>query len=60
MKLDPATVSPIHPARAKPTLIASSVEVGPGIKFAAPTMSRNCCRVTHWRLRTISASIKAM
>jgi hypothetical protein len=60
MKLTPATPSPIQPARINPTLIAISVDVGPGIRFAAPSMSRNCWRVTHCRLLTISASMIAM
>ena len=60
MKLAPATHSPAQPPRTNPTLIAISVDVGPGIRFAAPSMSRNCCRVTHCRLRTISPSIRAM
>ena len=59
MKLTPAMQSPDQPARTKPTLIAISVEVGPGIRLAAPSMSRNCCCVTHCRLRTTSASMRA-
>src|SRR5215831_10832537 len=60
MKLAPATHRPGHPACTNPVLMAISVEVGPGMRFAAPSMSRNCWRVTHCRLRTISLSISAI
>src|SRR5579864_1402434 len=59
MKLAPAMASPAQPPRTNPMLMASSVEVGPGTRFAAPSMSRNCWCVTHCRLRTTSSSIIA-
>src|SRR5579863_9405030 len=40
--------------------MAVSVEVGPGIRLAAPSMSRNCCRSTQRRLWTTSVSNSAM
>src|SRR5262249_2265037 len=60
MKLAPATHKPVHPPRPKPVLIAISVELGPGIRFTAPSMSRNCCLVTHCRLWSLAESISAM
>lgn len=60
MKLAPATHSPAHPARTYPVLMASSVDVGPGMRFAAPSMSRNCWRVIHFRRWTTSDSIRAI
>ncbi len=40
--------------------IASSVEFGQGIRFVAPTRSRNSSRVSHRRRPTTSRSISAM
>ena len=41
MKHTPPTISPRQPALRKPMWIAISVEFGPGIRFVAPTRSRN-------------------
>src|SRR5215469_8877634 len=40
--------------------MAISVELGPGMRFAAPRRSRNSCGVSHRRRRTNSSSIIAM
>src|SRR5713101_468651 len=40
--------------------MAISVELGPGMRLAAPKRSRNCSRVSHCRRRTVSSSIIAM
>src|SRR5438874_2460818 len=39
--------------------MASSVELGPGMTLAAPSRSRNCSRVSHWRRRTVLLSVGA-
>ena len=40
--------------------MANSVEVGPGMRLAAPSKSRNSCSLTHWRRFTTSACMMAM
>src|SRR5256885_662093 len=60
IKQEPATSSPFHPATRWPMWIAISVEFGPGIRFAAPSRSRNSACVIQPRRRTISSSIRAM
>ena len=60
MNAAPAVRRPGSPARARPMWIASSVEFGPGIRFVAPTKSRNWSRVNQRRRRTTSISIRAM
>src|SRR5262249_26885465 len=40
--------------------MAISVELGPGMRLAAPRRSRNSCGVSHRRRRTNSSSIMAM
>src|SRR5579871_594452 len=40
--------------------MASSVELGPGIRLAAPRRSRNSCSDSHWRRRTTSWRMSAM
>ncbi len=54
-----ATSSPGQPARRCPTWIASSVEFGPGMRFVAPSKSRNSACVSQPRSRTISRSMIA-
>src|SRR5437868_2167050 len=39
--------------------MAISVEFGPGIRFVAPSRSRNCCSVTQRRRRTSSSRMSA-
>src|SRR5262249_10360718 len=60
MKHAPATIRPGQPARSWPMWIASSVEVGPGIRLAAPIRSSSRSRVIQPRRRTTSSSIIAM
>src|SRR5215831_15711937 len=60
MKQPPATTRPAPPARRRPTWMVSSVDVGPGIRLAAPSRSRNSSCVSHPRRPTISRSIMAM
>jgi hypothetical protein len=60
MKLTPATTSPAQRRRLHPTWIAISVEFGPGMRFVAPSRSRNCSSVSHVRLRTTSSRIIVM
>src|SRR5215213_11919849 len=60
MKHAPATRRPCHPARALPRWIASSVELGPGIRFVAPTKSKNSCSSIHLRRATTSVRIIAI
>ena len=60
MKQTPATSSPRQPATRWPTWIAISVEFGPGIRFVAPSRSRNSSRVSQPRRRTNSSSMSAM
>src|SRR5665647_1980341 len=60
MKHVPATIRPSQPARRNPRWIASSVELGPGIRFVAPTRSRNSERDTQPRRVTTSSSIIAI
>ena len=43
----PPATNPGHPATLRPTNIVISVEFGPGMMFAAASMSRNSSRVTH-------------
>src|SRR5450759_1532493 len=59
MKQHPATISPRQPRFSCPTKIATSVELGPGIKFAVASRSRNSAWVIHCRRRTNSSSIIA-
>src|SRR3954454_11566341 len=40
MKQHPATISPRQPRLKKPIWMAISVELGPGIKLAAPSLSK--------------------
>src|SRR5215203_4315034 len=56
MKQVPATSRPRQPARTLPMWIASSVELGPGIRFEAPIRSRNSCSSTCAAERSRSAS----
>src|SRR3990172_6003579 len=58
-KQTPATISPRHPARRNPRWIASSVELGPGIRLVAPTRSRNCESLSHLRRFTTSSCMMA-
>jgi len=60
MKQTPATSNPAQRARDQPMWIAISVELGPGMRFVAPSMSRNCSCVSHPRRWTTSRSIRAM
>ena len=60
MKAAPPNHNPHIPARRYPRCIAISVEFGPGIKWVAPSRSRNSSEVTHPRFRTVSDSINAM
>ena len=60
MKQTPATSNPAQRARDQPMWIAISVELGPGMRFVAPSMSRNCSCVSHPRRWTTSRSIMAM
>src|SRR5579863_2642786 len=60
MKQTPATSSPAQRRRAHPIWIASSVEVGPGIRLAAPRRSRNCWSSSQPRRRTTSSRITAI
>src|SRR5471030_216802 len=60
MKQQPATIRPRHPRLRKPMWMAISVELGPGIKLAAASRSRNSSRVSHALRATNSCSIIAM
>ena len=52
--------SPIQPARANPSAIATWVELGPGRRLQAPTRSRKCSRLIQARCSTASRSISAI
>src|SRR5208337_4090093 len=60
MKQRPATSRPAQRARCQPMKIASSVELGPGMRLVTPRRSRNSAWMSQPRRRTTSSSIKAI
>src|SRR5439155_14554649 len=60
MNATPKTTSPATPARRRPTCMATSVDVGPGMTLLAPRRSRNSVSLSQPRRSTNSRRIMAM